>query len=590
MSKSAMNETKDIAYLRGIIRRRRKGFLLPFLLILFVGSLVAFILPPVYLSKSTILIENQLIPQEYVHTTITSYVEERLQMITQQIMSRSKLMGIINQFRLYQEMLGRYTTEEIIQKMRDDIEFQPISTDVIDKRTGRSTAATIAFSLSYEGKNPSTVQKVANVLASLYLEENLRSREQRASTTTDFLQQELDQIKEQIDHVQNQISEFKKTHSGGLPEHTALNIQAVDRLNRDLDHLDAQLNSLEERKILLQGQIVNVDPLNPVVTEDGKTVMNPHERLKYLRMQLISLQSSLSKKHPDIKKLKKEIQELESRVESPDDSIEKVRRLTDLRAQLAVMEGKLGPKHPDVARLSKEVMALSREVESIRTTEVADELGRQMPDNPAYINLKIQIGSTDLRIKNLLAEKGQIKQKIAEYQRKIETAPMVEKGYNNLMRDYESARLKYNEIMSKLMEARVAQGMEETQRGERFTIIEAAGLPEKPHKPNRVAVTLIAFVLALGAGVGMAAVRETLDTSVKTPDQLNRLTAAPVLSVISLLESAEERRSRRIKWLILILVAVGAVVLALFIINQFVMPLDILWIKIQRRMMKITVV
>ena len=172
----------------------------------------------------------------------------------------------------------------------------------------------------------------------------------------------------------------------------------------------------------------------------------------------------------------------------------------------------------------------------------------------------------------------------------MENALLFEKDYNNLIRDYGNAKHKYNELMSKLMTARISQGMEETQRGERFTIIEAAGLPQKPYKPNRKAITLIAFVLALGAGVGMAAILETLDTSIKTANQLNRFTRAPVLSVISMMESPEEKRSRRKKWIILILATISTLVLALFIIHQFVMPLEILWLKIQRKMMKITVI
>ncbi len=204
-----MDEPKAID-LKGLIRRRKKSFVLSFLSVIFMAVLIAFVLPPIYLSQSTILIEDQQIPREYVQTTITGFVEERLQVITQQIMSRSRLMEIINRFNLYQEMRDRYTTEEIIGKMRDDIHLETISAEVMDRRTGRPTAATIAFTLSYEGKNPSTVQKVSNVLASFYLEQNLKSREQRASNTTIFLQQESDALKGQIDAIENKISEFKK--------------------------------------------------------------------------------------------------------------------------------------------------------------------------------------------------------------------------------------------------------------------------------------------------------------------------------------------------------------------------------------------
>ena len=300
-----MEEKQGIADLRGVIRRRKKSFILSSLLIFVLGVFIAFVLPPIYMSQSTILIEEQQIPPEYVKTTITSYVEERLQVITQQIMSRTKLLDIISQFGLYREKRDRYTTEEIIKAMREDIDLQTISADVVDKRTGRASTATIAFLLSYEGKDPAVVQKVANVLASLYLEANLRTRERQASNTTTFLEQELNQLKGHINVLENRIKEFKKDHMGELPEFAAINMQAISRLNRDLDQLNMQIRSLQERKIYLEGQIANVDPLTPIFTEDGKAVMNPRERLKFLRLQIISLQSNLSEKHPDIVRLKK---------------------------------------------------------------------------------------------------------------------------------------------------------------------------------------------------------------------------------------------------------------------------------------------
>jgi succinoglycan biosynthesis transport protein ExoP len=580
-----MDEQKEIKQLKGVVRRRKKAFVIASSAIFLLGLVIAFALPPIYLSRTTILIENQQIPEEYVQTTITGYVEERLQVITQQIMSRTRLLEVIKQFNLYADLQSRYTTEEIIEGMRDDIHLETISADVIDRRTGRPTAATIAFTLSYEGADPSTVQKVSSVLASLYLEQNLKSREQRASNTTTFLQQELDELKGQIDTFQKKISEFKTAHTGALPEHIQINLQASARLEMQLDQMDMQIRSLQERKIYLEGQAASVDPLTPVVTEDGKTIMHPKERLKFLRLQLISLQSALAEKHPDIKKLKREIDELEAQVGESDDSLAKVRRLSELQGQLAILEGKLGPKHPDVIKLSKEVELLTKEVENLQAEKATLSVAEKSPDNPAYISLMTQIASTEMEIKGLVEEKENIKQKIDIYQRKIENAPVVEKEYNDLTRDYENAKYKYNEIMTKLMEARVAQGMEESQQGERFTIIDPAQLPEKPFKPNRVAIILIGFVLALGAGVGLAAAQESLDTSIKTAEEINAVTGLPVFSVISLMETDEERRARRIRGALFALGTIVVMIVALVLVDRLVMPLDILWIKIQRRMM-----
>ena len=579
-----MNAQFEFQDLKGVIRRRKKSFIIPFVLIFLFAGGIALILPPIYRSQSTILIEGQQIPEDYVKTTITSYVEERLQVIKQQIMTRTKLLGIINQFNLYLEMREKYSTAEIIDKMRENIELQTISASVINRRTGRASPATIAFTLSYEGKDPSKVQKVANVLASFFLEEDLKRREELASNTTDFLAQESENLKKQIQVLESKISKFKKAHMGELPEFTNVNLQAIARLERELDRINSRVGTLEEQKIYLKGEIASVDPLKPIMTEQGKVASNPKERLKELRLRLISLQSTLSAKHPDIKKLKKEIEELEAQVGKSDDSVEKVRRLSELEGQLAALKGRLGPKHPDVIKLTREVRALTNEVDELLTEKAKTEISDERPDNPAYINLMTRINAVKIEVEALLQERKKIEQKIDEYELKIERAPLVEKEYNELTRDYESAKIKHNEIMSKLLTARIAQGMEQTQRGERFTITEPARLPEKPYKPNRIAIALLGFVLALGSGIGLAAAREAMDHSVKTEHELTYITGMPVFSMISLMKSDQERRVQRIKRVIRVAVATGAIAGALILVNQYIMPLDILWAKVQHRL------
>ncbi len=570
--------------LKGVIRRRKKIFFIPFILIFLITAGVAFILPPIYRSHSMILIEGQQIPEEFVKTTITSFVEERLQVIRQKVMTRTKLLSIINQFNLYPEMQEKHTTEEIVTKMRNDIELRTISASVVDRRSGRPSPATIAFTLFYEGRDPYKVQKVANVVASFFLEEDLKKREELASATTNFLEQELENLKEQVDVLENKISIFKKAHIGELPEYNNVNLQAIARLERELDRINSRITTLEEKKIYLKGEIIDVDPLNPIVTEEGKVTRNPKERLKGLHLRLISLQAILSEKHPDIKKLKKEIKELEAQVGESDDSVAKIRRLSELEGQLAVLKGKLGPKHPDVIKLSREVRVLSREVDDLLTEKAKIDISGEKPDNPAYISLMTRIAAMEQEITGSLRQRQDVKRKMEEYEGRLERAPVVEKKYNELTRDYESAKRKHNEIMSKLLTSRIAQGMEQTQRGERFIITEPAQLPEKPYKPNRIAIVLIGFVLAFGAGVGLAAVREAMDNSVKTTDQLNSLTGVPVFSAISLMETDEERRARLTRRVLLVATAIGVIVVALILVNQFVMPLDIIWAKVQRRL------
>lgn len=522
---------------RQLMRRRGKTFLITFLSLLPLAVITAFALPPVYVSKSTILVEAQQIPQEYVRTSVTSYVEERLSTISQQILSRAKLIEIINQFNLYSEMRQTFALEEIIGNMRNDIKLDTISSGA---GAGKAKGTTVAFTLSYSGKNPATVQKVANVLASLYLEENFKKRGERAAGTAEFLSSQLNELKKQMDGYASQISAMKSAHMGELPEFGTTNIQAVDQLRRDLDTISTQIRTAQERKVYLESQLTTVEQYLPDKGA-GEAERNPSDRLEALRSELINRQTTLSDKHPDIIRLKREIRELEK--------------------QLA--EGNKGGGKGNPSGGKKIV-------------------------NPAYTSLKTQIETAAMDIRSLQQQSGQIRSQMGAYQGKLNRAPMIEGEYKNLLGDYENAKNKYNDIMNKLLEAKVAQGMEESQKAERFTIIEPAALPEKPEKPDRPKILLAGLFLSLFAGVALVAGQETLDRSVKTETDLTSLAGVPVLSVMPFMSTVgEEKRSWKLdrKTLLILAGSIGAGVVLLVLVHFFFMPLDLLWIRIQRKIL-----
>jgi uncharacterized protein involved in exopolysaccharide biosynthesis len=579
-----MTETLDSKMIKGIVRRRYRVFLISFFVIVVVGCLTSILLPPKYLSTSVILIENQMIPQEYVQTTITSFVEERLAAITQQVMSRTRLMEIIETYDLYRELRAKYTSEEIIEKMREDIHFEPKTAEVIDRRTGRPTEATIYFTLSYKGDDPVKVQKVANVLASLYLELNLKTRERLASNTTVFLENELERLKQETEVYEEKVSIFKAEHIGALPEYNASNLQSMYQVEAQIERLNAQINTLKDRKILLEGQLAVTDPLLLIQTPDGKSMMNPSDRLNFLRMELISMGSRLSENHPDYIRLKGEISELEKHTGSTGNLKENHKRLEALKTELKEAEGNKGAEHPDVIRLNREIETLSKQIkEADQEKELEKRLLSIEPDNPAYINLMTQIASTDNEIKGLEEQIKNLADQAESFKKLIASTPIIEREYNKLLMESALSKEKYAEINSKLMEAKVAQGMETTQRGERFTIIDSAQLPERPDSPNRLAIALISFILALGAGTGMAAIKESMDDSVKSSEELGRLTGFPVLSSINMITTDDDRqakRKKRILWAVSIIVAIiiGAIVL-----HNFVMPVEVFEAKLSRK-------
>lgn len=580
-------QTVNFGDYAAIIKRRKYYILLPFLSIIIVAAIVAYVLPPIYKSTTTILIEGQQIPSDFVRSTVPTLVEEAIQTITQQIMSRSKLLEILNRFDLYNDLRERETTEEIIERMREDINLKMISAEVIDQRTGRPSIATIAFSLSYEWKDPSKVQKVANTLASLYLEQNLKDREEKARTTSTFIEAELNMLKDSINQLETKIAEFKEKHFQALPEMAQLNFQMIQRLERETENLEQQIRNVRERKIYLEGQLAGIDPDLPGIQGAGGRTADARQRLKYLHTEYIALKASLSEKHPDVIKMKNEINSLEKEVTIKDEIQLKQNQLEELKTDLAMNMGKFSEKHPDVIKLKKSIEIIEKELrDNIKETGKSQHEA-EAPENPAYINISTQITTAAMETESLKKNLDRLKIKLEEYQKRLELTPQIELEYNLLTRDYNNATARYQETLHKLMEAKSAQGLEKGQKGQRFTIIDPAILPEKPYKPNRLAIILIGFVLSIGAGIGVASLKEFSDQAIYSENALSLITGKPVLAVVPLIETETDRKRKKRKVIIFtlsILIGTGLLTLA---VHLFYKPLDVLWFMIIRKLVKL---
>ena len=286
-------------------KRRRLSITAIAVTVFLIGALAALLWPATYKSSATILIKEQDIPPELVQSTVTSYASQRIQAISQRVMTRSKLQEIINKYDLYADNRERLTSEEIIEEMRANISLDMIDAEVVDPRTGRPTAATIAFQLSFSGEYPDQVQKVANELMSLYLQENLRERSEKASETFAFLDTEAERLSDNIAKLEEKLAEFKKRHPNSLPQLAELNRQSMERTEREMTDIDTQLRSLEERRIMLQGQLAQLKPYGADVSVD------PSTRLQALRTQYFGLVARYSEDHPDVIRTRREIEGLE---------------------------------------------------------------------------------------------------------------------------------------------------------------------------------------------------------------------------------------------------------------------------------------
>jgi uncharacterized protein involved in exopolysaccharide biosynthesis len=571
----------DLGALLAVARRRKLPILTTAAVILLLGTTIAFILPAVYRSTATILIEEQEIPQDLVRSAITSYADQRIETIKQQVMSRATLWKIVEQYDLYKTMKKRSPTEDVLQRFVRDTHIDVINAKVVDKRTQNPTQATIAFTLSYDGESPEGAQKVTNELTSLFLAENMKTRERHAQETTAFLKQEADNLADHIAKLEQQIADMKRRADGALPELTPLNMQMLNAAERELTDVDRDIRSLEERKTYLEGELATIKPNTPIISTTGERILDSSERLKALRAEYADRAAYLSAEHPDIMKLEQEVQALEREAGGQGAIDEIVKRLTGEKAILTGLLKRYGAEHPDVSRARRVINSLEREL-----NQQAKQPSRALamkPENPAYINMHAQFTSAVASLDALKAQRVTLKRRTEEYAKRLEKTHQYEPQYLDLARERDNSSRKYEELRSKLMEAQVSEGLEVQRKGERFSLINPPELPEKPEKPNRPLILFLSFVLAVAGGAGCGALLENLDRSIQGPDSLAAITHAYPLAVIPYIPNNADLRQLIAKRRTVRLAGIGIAAACILLAHFFWLPLDVVWFAALRK-------
>jgi len=513
------------------MRRRRLPMLVAASGVLTLACLAAYFWPPTYRSTGTILIEQQEIPEDFVHSAITSYADQRVQVISQHVMTSSNLLDIISKYDLYPEARRTRAREAIISDMRNDIKLDMISADVIDPRQGRATKATIAFSVSFINRSPQVAAAVANELTSLYLRENLETRKQQAEGTADFLNTEAARLGGQVTELERNLADFKAKNADGLPEYTQLNLQTANRVQDDIRELDARVRALDQQIVFSESQLAQINPTATLYGDTGQRVMSAKDQLKILQSKYATAVANYSDTHPDVVRMKAEIEGLERELGSQSGYRDMQRELDQARSDLAAARQTHTDAHPDVVRLTDHIAELEAQLKKLPQTPATPVRGEQ-PDNPAYIQIQANREAAQSERTSLLAQRAQLRERVADLERRSAAAPAVERDYTALMNDLASAQKKHAEVQQKQMEAQLASNLETERKGERFTLIEPPLEPQKPVSPNRSLILALGAVLALGTAIGLMQLLETLDTRIRGREDIIALLSVPPLAVI----------------------------------------------------------
>lgn len=454
-----MKKNLTLTELAKSLRRRLPWFLVPALLGLAAGYVIWRVTPPVYQAHTDVMVEGQRVPTDYVKPTVTSDLDERLKTIEQQITSRDNMERIIQEMNLYPELRRELSIERVIDQMR--------RRDLAVQRRGD------LFTIYFTSRDPGKAADTANRVAELFIQQNLKLRENQAQGTSTFLDTELAETKARLEQQEARIAYFKQMHMGQLPEQRDTNLQGVGQLQNKLEiNMDAT-DKAETRKLLLQSQIAEMRQQAEQALRQARqpavllpTAPNAPSRLDQLRAQLTEMRSRYTERHPDIVQLKAEIAQLER-----------------LEREVAS-----APPPPPAPRET---------VEEVRVDPM----------------LRAQLEATEYEIRSLHAERARILEDINSYQARLESIPRVEQELLSLSRDYENIKRSYESLLDKQGQARLAQNLEKTRQSEQFTILNKAYPPSVPHAPKQP--ILLAMGLAAGCLLGLllALLRDRTDAT-----------------------------------------------------------------------------
>lgn len=533
-------EIKIIDEYRAILKRYKYTMLA----IIVVGSAISIvtakILPSIYKSTATILIEQKEIPDSIVKSMVTDYAEQRLQVINKKLMSSENLNNIINRLNLYQKEREKgWSGQSVVDLMREHINMEMIGGEqTLDPKTGKLIQPTVAFSLSFQNESPETAQQVANDLVNLYLNENIKQRAKIVEGATSFLAQETNKLRDEVTALEIKLAKFKEKNAANLPEDNKSSLDRLDRVDQQIVDANREITSLTESELYLNAQLMQLDPNVPVYSAAGQRVFSAQDRLAGLKTEYTALVAKYSESHPDVVKMRKEIAALQKEVGGPVDTSEYQLKLKEKQTELALLLDRYSPEHPDIKKLNMEIANLKKEIEHPTKVE-RQNVQTTAPSNSAYIQLKAQLLATQAKLKEMLKSREALKAKLLEYQEHINKAPQVEREYQLLMRDYENATLKYREVKGKQMEAAMAEAMEKNTQGDEFSLLEPPLLPEAPDAPNRKAIVFLGLLASIMTAIGFAIVKESLHPVIYTPGRLASIIGMPTLVTIPYLESEQ---------------------------------------------------
>lgn len=480
-----------------IVRRRRWWFLVPFFLGWALVWAASWFLPTTYQSVALIDVEQPKVPEYYVEPNVAINLQGRLQSMTQEVLSRTRLQTIVDNFHLYPPARGLarlLQASDPIEQMRKDIKIELVE---LPGHPGQFSA----FKIFYSGDSPARAQQVNSQLATLFIDENVKTEQQLSEDTTSFLSSKVAEAKTHLEEQEAELEAFKASHSGELPTQMQGNAEALGSLQTELENIQRSLDSANQQKLYLQSQLQQLQSAKALLGGPDSSGASPEsidEELATLQRKLADERARYTDDHPEIIALKSKIAETE-----------KLKK--DLEAQMA----------------AEQKQGTGAASDTSATTDRT-----KWSSSPLLIQLNSQLKANALEIQNYQQRQKAVQAEIAMYQARLRLAPEAEQQLEAISRGYEASKTNYNSLLQKQNQSQLATSLAQRQQGEQFRILDPPSLPDKPAAPNHLMLSLAG--LAFGAIVGAALVLYLELTNVRVHHEKDLAEVVPARVLVAI--------------------------------------------------------
>lgn len=514
-----------------ILRKRRRLLLYVGGPILALGALLALGLPDIYTSSGLIEIEgnDSNKGQQNLKSVIARdtdeplYADQYVESLSTIVLSKKSLDALLEDHQLYDDQSE--DPDAARERLKKDIDIDIVTTQILDPDSGREREVVTAFKVAYDNRDPRRAQEGAIWLVDAFLEQNRLDRQRFALGAAKFFASEAERMRKHVAELEAKLAAFKAKNVGQLPELAQMNMSAMDRTQTDIQNNEAQVQALRRERVFLMAQL-----------QQARSMAPESVSLRQLEQEYKTRSAQYDESHPDMIALRRQIEALRRGGSAIGQSLQA--QLQTQRSILAEARQRYSEDHPDVKRIMRNIESLQAR---IAAGETADR--SIAADSPMAMQLQTQINATDTQLAALQMRGTELRAKLAELEARMNAAPQVEQGYQVVTRDLDSARAKYQELLQRQMDAEVSAAAIAGGAADKFRVKSAPALPKQPSKPQRLAIFIVAGVLATMFGLTAVVLAQLFDLTVRGVRDVREILDVTPLSAVPVIQ--RPRRSAR---------------------------------------------